>query len=454
MPHVIPPGCKEGEDLGGKFEEHVFNKLIQGSSFEDITARKEKVDSTIAILTKRIKKREIASPFLNYMFSLGAGKKVEKLVETYYSSVQLFGDLHPIFTKDIHDQLDTCDRGSVKEIVGKIGRTHSTLLKCGLGPSFVAQSFQDMNSTHHVRKRATTSTPKTFSPQEGTAASVFISLLGVQNKNQEMVNALQQQDQTDMSIEDIADALDAELPLASSLKPDPRNWVFSAPGSTARKRQAPTGNNENSESNAVGGSVEKDEISEETDYQADTTIEDKDGLISKLESDSDDDLNDSVVEVIIVEGEPAQPNPGNPQVVILPANADPSVEKDPAGAATNTRKRAILDQFPPGTGGALEPVAPTDADIGAVMYKSATLRIQVDPKFKEDPNIDPSKQLYIQDLVSGKELKTKYLLEKLNEDDESETEFLEAKLKFGEGIWAGGWGGGGAFEVKVKDLNA
>ena len=59
-----------------------------------------------------------------------------------------------------------------------------------------------------------------------------------------------------------------------------------------------------------------------------------------------------------------------------------------------------------GTGGGLNPVSPTDADIASVLYKSATLRLQIDPVHYVDakPKINASQHFYVLDLISGKEI--------------------------------------------------
>ena len=110
-----------------------------------------------------------------------------------------------------------------------------------------------------------------------------------------------------------------------------------------------------------------------------------------------------------------------------------------------------------GAGGGLNPVAPTDADIASVLYKSAVLRLQIDPVHYVDakPKINATQHFYVLDLVSGQEITSKYTVLSIGGKDREgnpmEFGMLEAQLEFGQGVWAGGWSGGGAFAVGVKD---
>jgi len=67
---------------------------------------------------------------------------------------------------------------------------------------------------------------------------------------------------------------------------------------------------------------------------------------------------------------------------------------------------------------------------------------------------NPGDHFYILDLVSGKEIPSKYSVQnrggKGRDGQPMEFGVLEAEIAYGKGVWAGGWGGGGAFAVAVK----
>lgn len=470
LPHIIPPGCKEGEDLGGPFEEHVFTELIQGSSFDNFTARKEKVDGVIASLLQQLETREIASPFLNFMLSVGGDQDTESLVQTYYSSVELLEDLNPIFARYIEGQISACGGVAVKDTVLNIGRTHSTLLKCGLGPSFIAQSIPDMNSTY-LRKRD--DTPKTYNQDSAGIASFFVPVIGAQKRNEEIIKNLEGQEDPSSFVE-LADDLGAELPVSPDLQDDPKNWIYTqTSGQKKVKRQSGSGKrgNVNSESAALPdeASFVKKEMSDE--------VGDKITLINQIvdtEGDPEDTFvldtvrNDEGLSDFVAVAGLFPPTPDGfhttkpnkisrktgeytvvgPVVVIYPANSDLVPGR---GIFKRDMEKRQTNGVSAGNGGALEAVPPTDQDIGNVLYKSATIRLRVDPKHyvDADTKIDPAKDLYIIDLVSGDGLESTYIEKEVG--GEGGSGYVEAQLEFGRGVWAGGWGGGGSFVVGVKD---
>ena len=444
---TIPTACRAKEYLGSQFEEYVFKQLIQDASFSDVPGQQAKVDSAISSLTVQIEDGEIGSPFLNFIMSLGVKQDTKKLVQTYYGTVKVFGDLQPIFAKYVQDQIGSSDSGSVKDKIGKVARSHSQLLKCGIAPSYFTQT-QDSASKS-----------TTLSPAAAAAAAFFVPVVGVQLRNNEVIKALRSSKSLHLdtlSIEGLAGYLGGELPLSPNLKFDTRNWLF--PNSAGTQG----GVNENSESSALfGQSIAKKEMSKLAGSDVALINE----LLTKLEVDAsrnDERLSDFMASSGLFfathdGSQPSQPfdvmtAAGSFRIVgpigmIFPAaselipgmSANSNVSNPSSGAPKNP------NWFSPGAGGALNAVAPTDADIASVLYKSATLRIHVDPVHyvDADPPIDPSLKFYILDLVAGKEIP--------HTGSSSGDGTLEVQLTFGSGVWAGGWGGGGAFAVGVKD---
>jgi len=82
--------------------------------------------------------------------------------------------------------------------------------------------------------------------------------------------------------------------------------------------------------------------------------------------------------------------------------------------------------------------------------------MHIDPVHYIDakPKITNPGDFYILDLVSGKEIPSKYSVQyrggKDRDGQPMEFGVLEAEIEYGKGVWAGGWGGGGAFAVAVK----
>ena len=444
---TIPKACQAKEYLGSQFEEDVFKQLIQEASFSDVSGQQAKVDSAISSLTVQIEGGEIGSPFLNFIMSLGFQQDTKKLVQTYYGTVKVFGDLQPIVVKYIEDEIGSSDGGSVKEKIGKVARSHSQLLKCGIAPSYFSQT-QDSASTS-----------TTLSPVAAAAASFFVPVVGVQLRNNEVIKALRSSKSLHLdtlSIEGLVGYLGGELPRSPNLKFDTRNWLF--PNSAGTQG----GVNDNSESSALfGQSIVKKEMSRLAGSDVALINE----FLTKLEVDTsrtDELLADFMAAsgLFFATHDGSQPSKpidvvtaaGSFKIVgpigmvfpaaseFIPGMSANSNVSNPSGDAPNNP-----NFFSPGAGGALEAVAPTDADIAFVLYRSATLRIRVDPAHyvDADPPIDPSTQLYILDLVAGKEIP--------QTGRPSEDGTLEVQLAFGSGVWAGGWGGGGAFAVGVKD---
>ena len=277
-----------------------------------------------------------------------------------------------------------------------------------------------------------------------------------------MIKALQSSKSLDLgtlSIQDLAGYLQGELPLSSALKFDTRNWLFP---NTAGNQGAV---DDNSESSALlGQSLIKQELSKQAGSEVTLTNE----LLTKLEIDTSRD-DQRLADFMAASGLFFATHDGSqaskpieiiigaeqfkivgPVGMMFPAASEfiPGMGANSNVSNPSTSAPKEPNWFPPGSGGALNPVVPTDSDITSVLYQSATLRLHVDPKhyMDADPRIDPSHQFYILDLVSGKKIQHHY-----DNTDSSEYGALEAKLGFGHGVWAGGWGGGGAFAVGVEN---
>ena len=460
---VIPTECQGQEYLGDQFEEYVFRELVQNSSFSDVSSQQAKANSTVNYLTQQIQGGKIGSPFLNFMMSVGVEQDTRKLVQIYYGTVEVFGDLQPIFVKYIQGEIGSSDKGSIKDTIGKIARSHSQFLKCGISPSYFVQSNQTSESSQSIRRRDSTSTGVTLPPAAAAAASFFVPVVGVQLRNNEVIKALLSSKSLGLgnsSIEDLVEYLQGELPHSSELKFDTRNWLFPNPVGTQGSV------NNNSESSAL---LDQSLVKQEMSKEAGSNVTFINELLTKMELDTSRDdqrLSDFMAASGLFFATPDGSQASKPIEVktgaggftivgpigmVFPAASEFIPGMGASSNVSNPRASAPTEPnyFPPGSGGALSPVAPTDADITSVLYKSATLRIHVDPKhyIDADPKIDPSSQFYILDLVSGKKIPHNFD----STGNSSVYGTLEAQLGFGNGVWAGGWGGGGAFAVGVEN---
>ena len=169
--HVIPPGCKDKGYLGSQFEEYIFKELVQESSFSDVSGRQAKMISTINQLTQQIEKKEIGSPFLNFMMSVGVVQDTRKVVQIYYGTIGAFEDLQPIFVKYIHKEIGSSNKGSIKDTIRNISQSHSQFLRCGIAPSYFAQSTDYEQS---IKRRDSTPITAQLPPAAAAAASFFV----------------------------------------------------------------------------------------------------------------------------------------------------------------------------------------------------------------------------------------------------------------------------------------
>ena len=461
---VISPAC-QGEDLGGEFEQNIFTGLVQGDSFSDVSGRQGKADSAINDLVQQINNQEIASPFLNFMLSAGLSRDTKDLAQTYYSTIQVFDDLQPVMVEYFQQKVGDSDSESIKDTLNNVTRSHSQFMKCSVGASYFAQS-QDSKSS-------TTASKATLPPAAAAAASFFVPVVAAQLRNDQLIKALESSSSLDLStssIKDLASYLQAQLPMSSALQFDTRNWVFSSPANS----QGDAGSDTDSESAALlEQSFVKEEMSKKAGSQV--TLINELHTILELETSRDDQrLSDFMAASGLFfptpDGHQAfQPlqisiNGSSFTIVgpigmVFPAASDfiPGMGTRSNASDPNSNESANPNGFAKGAGGGLEPVSPTDADIASVLYKSATLRLHIDPVHYMDakPKINASQHFYILDLVSGQEISSKYTISSIGGDDRQgkplEFGVLEAQLQFGQGIWAGGWSGGGAFAVGVKD---
>ena len=470
---TIPSTC-QGEDLGNDFEEQVFTELVQGSSFSDVSGQQGKVDSAINNLTQQIDSKDIASPFLNFMLSAGLNRSTQGLAQTYYSTVQVFNDLQPIMEKYFQKQVETSNSGSIKDTINNVTHLHSQFIKCGVGASYFAQSQPSQNS------KSSAAAPNTLPPAAAGAASLFVPVVAAQLRNDRLIQALESSSTlnlTTTSIGQLASYLQAQLPLSPALQGDTRNWIYSGPTSNQAPEDGTGLAGANSESSALlDESFVKQEMSKKVGSSI-SLINELDAILEIDTSRDDKRLSDFMAASGLFfptsDGNQAfKPIPitigGNsfnivgPIGTVFPAASDfiPGMGTRSNASDPNSNESANPNGFAKGAGGGLNPVSPTDADIASVLYKSATLRLHIDPVHYMDakPKINASQHLYILDLVSGQEISSNYTISSIGGNDRQgkpmEYGVLQGQLAFGQGVWAGGWSGGGAFAVGVKDWAA
>ena len=461
---VIPSACN-GEDLGGEFEENIFTGLVQGDSFSDVSGRQGKADSAINDLVQQIDKKDIASPFLNFMLSAGMSRDTQDLAQTYYSTVQVFDDLQPIMVKYLQQKVGASDSESIKDTLNNVTRSHSQFMKCSVGASYFAQSKNSKSS-------ATSASKATLPPAAAAAASFFVPVVAAQLRNDQLIKALESSSSLDLStssIKDLAGYLKAQLPMSPALQSDTRNWVFS---NTANSQGGDVGSN--SESSALlEQSFVKEEMSKKAGSQI-TLINELHSILELETSRDDQRLSDFMAASGLFFPTPDGNQAFKPLQIslagssftivgpigmVFPAASDfiPGMGTRSNASDPNSNESTNPNGFAKGAGGGLTPVSPTDADIASVLYKSATLRLHIDPVHYMDakPKINASQHFYVLDIVSGQEIASTYTISSVGGKDREgkplEFGVLEARLKFGEGVWAGGWSGGGAFAVGVKD---
>jgi len=473
---TMPGGCKEGGDehLGSEFEEGIFGELIRGSGFGDIEGRKAKTDAAIEDLVGKVRGGDVGSPFLNLILGIiaagdGTGTDTEALVGGYYGTVQVFDDLQPLFDKYIQTKLRGLSGrslSSLQQTIDNISRSHSQLLKCGIGPSFASQAAPNVKSN-----TATTSvkTNGTLPVAAAAAASLFVPLVAAQLRNDRIIKAVMPTDtrNNNTDISTLSELLNAQLPISPALKFDTRNWIYT---STDPSNAAP-----NSESfSLLEQALTKQELSDEAGTDFEITTELHAIMDLTISSRTNKQLSDfmAIMAMFFPTSNGTQaykptrittagkeyPIIG-PVGVIFPAVSDliPGYRASPNITSQSTTSNPNTNGFPAGSGGALNPVPPTDSDISAVLYSAATLRMHIDPVHYIDakPKItNPGDHFYILDLVSGKEIPSKYSVQyrggKGRDGQAMEFGVLEAEIEYGKGVWAGGWGGGGAFAVAVK----
>ena len=443
---VIPTDCLAMEDLGSEFEEYVFEKLVEGSS--DVSARKAKVDSALDNLAQQLDSKDIASPFLNFMTSVGEQQETRTRAETYYRTVQTLEDLKPIVEQYIQSKMTGSDSGSAKDIINKIAYSSSVFLRCALARSFESEA-------------STSSPPGTLAPEAAAAASFFVPLVGAQLRNDEVIKSLVSSGIGNSDIEDLSNYLGVDLPMSQNLKYDTRNWLFP-------QSAGPSGpDNVNSENSALPWqNLTKEEMSDKVGSKI-TLLNELFSILEIQTSRDDKELSDfmaaSALFFLISDGKtPSSPyyitlHSGKRIPIVGPvAMAFPAASEFIPGLSASSN---VLDPksdppaspnwFSKGSGGALNPVAPTDADIASVLYKAATLRFTVSSESYKDANskVDPA-NFYILDLVSGDRIPSNMSQQM---DQDVKHVLLEAQLEFGKGVWAGGWAGGGAFAVGVDN---
>ena len=459
---IIPPACK-GQDLGGEFEQNIFTGLVQGDSFSDVSGRQGKADSVINDLVQQIDNKEIASPFLNFMLSAGVSQDTQNLAQIYYSTIQVFDDLQPIMVEYLRQKVGDSDSESIKDTLNNITHSHSQFMKCSVGASYFAQS--------QGSKKSTTASKASPPPAAAAAASFFVPVVAAQLRNDQLIKALETSSSLDLStssIRNLASYLHAQLPMSPALQFDTRNWVFSNHANSQGDAES------DSESSALlEQSFVKEEMSKKVGSQI-TLINELHTILELVTSRDDQRLSDFMAASGLFFPTPNgnqafKPIPitigGNsfkivgPIGMIFPAASDfiPGMGTRLNASDPNSNESANPNGFAKGAGGGLTPVSPTSADIASVLYRSATLRLHIDPVHYMDakPKINASQHFYILDLVSGQEISSKYTIQSIGGNDcqgkPLEFGVLEAQLKFGQGIWAGGWSGGGAFAVGVKD---
>ena len=462
----VPLACQGGEDLGSEFEDGIFSDLVQGSSFSDVTSRLEKADSAVKDLAQQIDNKDIASPFLNFMLSAGGARDTQSLAKTYYSTVQVFDDLQPILDNYFQGKVADSDSGSIKDTLNTLAHSHSQFMRCGVGVSYFAQTMDSSSAPKAV----------TLPPAAAAAASFFVPVVAAQLRNDQLIKAIESASSLDLgsaSIADLADYLKAQLPKSPNLQYDTRNWIFPASSNQNQAHDNDTGNPISEASALLEQSFVKEEMSKSAGSHVTLTNE----LYAVLEletSRKEKNLSDFVAASGLFFATPNGDQAfkpmklsvgGSPFTIVgpigmvfpaasdlIPGSGTRANASDP-NSDTNANPNGITN----GTGGGLDPVAPTDADIASVLYKSATLRLQIDPVHYVDarPKINASQHFYILDLVSGKEIASTYSVLSIGGKDRDghpmEFGMLEAQLEFGQGVWAGGWSGGGAFAVGVKD---
>ena len=468
----VPPACQGGEDLGSEFEDGIFSDLVQGSSFSDVAGRLGKVDSAVKDLAQKIDNKEIGSPFLNFMLSAGETRdSTQSLAKTYYSTVQVLDDLQQIFDSYFQGKVEASDSGSIEETINQLARSHSQFMKCGVGVSYFAQTADNKGSS-------TSSKAITLPPPAAAAASFFIPVVAAQLRNDKLIKAIESASSLGLgsaSIGDLASYLKAQLPKSPSLQYDTRNWIF--PGSSSQD-QAPSDGTGNAISEA-SALLEQEQsfVKEEMSGSAGVHVTLNNELYAALmleTSRKEENLSDFMAASGLFFATPNGDQAfkpmklsvgGSPFTIVGPIGmVFPAASDFIPGSGTranasdpNSDPNANPNGITKGAGGALNPVAPTDADIASVLYKSATLRLLIDPMHYVDakPKINASQHFYVLDLVSGKEIASTYSVLSMDGKDSDgnpmELGMLEAQLEFGQGVWAGGWSGGGAFAVGVKD---
>ena len=464
----VPPAC-QGEDLGSEFEDAIFSDLVQGDSFSDVTGRLGKADSAVKDLAQQIDNKDIASPFLNFMLSAGETRdSTQSLAKTYYSTVQVFDDLQPILDNYFQAKVEASDSGSIEKTINQLAHSHAQFMKCGVGVSYFAQTADNQGSS--------TSKAVTLPPAAAAAASFFIPVVAAQLRNDQLIKAIESTSSLDLgsaSIGYLADYLNAQLPKSPNLQYDTRNWIFPASKNPDHKLDNGTGNVISEASALLEQSFVKEEMSKSAGSHITLTNELHAVLeleTSRKEKNLSDFMAASGLFFATPNGDQAfKPIKlsvgGSPFTIVGPIGMIfPAASEFIPGSSTrlnasdpNSDPGANSNGITKGAGGGLNPVAPTDADIASVLYKSASLRLQIDPVHYVDakPKINASQHFYVLDLVSGQEISSTYSVLSVGgrDRDGNPMEFgmLEAKLEFGQGVWAGGWSGGGAFAVGVKD---
>ena len=458
----VPLACQGGEDLGSEFEEAIFSDLVQGSSFSDVAGQQGKANLAVKDLAQQIDNKDIASPFLNFMLSAGEARDTQSLAKTYYSTVQVFDDLQPILDNYFKGKVADSDSGSIRGILNQLAHSHSQFMRCGVGVSYFAQTTDNKGSS--------ASKAVTLPPAAAAAASFFVPVVAAQLRNDQLIKAIESTSSLDLgsaSIADLADYLRAQLPKSPNLQYDTRNWLF--PGSNNNG----TGNAISEASALLEQSFVKEEMSKSGGSHVTLTNE----LYAVLEletSRKEKNLSDFMAASGLFFATPNGDQAFKPIKLSIEGRSftivGPIGMVFPAASdfipGSGTRANASDPKSNPsenpngitkGTGGGLNPVPPTDADLASVLYKSATLRLQIDPVHYVDarPKINASQHFYVLDLVSGKEIPGTYSVlsvgGKDREGNPMEFGMLEAQLEFGQGVWAGGWSGGGAFAVGVRD---
>ena len=464
--NFVSPAC-QGEDLGSEFEDGIFSDLVQGSSFSDVAGRLGKVNSAVKDLAQKIDNKDIASPFLNFMLSAGETRNsTQSLAKTYYSTIQVFDDLQPILDKYLQGKVGESDSGSIEETITKLAHSHSQFMKCSVGVSYFAQTADNKGSG--------ASKAVTLPPAAAAAASFFVPVVAAQLRNDQLIKALESSSSLDLSsasIKDLADYLKAQLPESPNLQYDTRNWIF--PGSNEKTLDNGTESAISEDSALLEQSFVKQEMSKSGGSHVTLTNE----LYAVLEietSRKEKNLSDFVAASGLFFATPNGDQAfkpiklsvaGSPFTIVGPIGmVFPAASDFIPGSGTranasdpNSNPSDSPNGIAKGAGGGLNPVTPTDADISSVLYKSATLRLQIDPVHYVDakPKINASQHFYILDLVSRQEIISRYSVLSIGGKDRDgnpmEYGMLEAQLEFGQGVWAGGWSGGGAFAVGVKD---